>query len=61
MTLTAKQYRDAAELLEKVSRTTEDRETRAALLDLIAQFWKLAEHMEVKPAEAPKNTVGPER
>jgi len=46
MTLTAKQYRDAADLLMKVSRTQQDRDTRAALLDLVAQFWNLAERLE---------------
>jgi hypothetical protein len=53
--MTAKQYRDAAELLEKVSRTIQDRDTRAALLDLVAQFWNLAERMESEAAEAPSS------
>jgi hypothetical protein len=33
MMLTAKQYRDAADLLMKVSGTQQDRDTRAALLE----------------------------
>jgi len=37
--------------LKKVSRTLQDRDTRAALLDLVAQFLALAERMESEAAE----------
>jgi hypothetical protein len=51
MMLTAKQYRDAADLLMKVSGTQHDRDTRAALLELVAQFLTLAERMESEAVE----------
>jgi hypothetical protein len=51
MMLTAKQYRDAADLLMKVSGTQQDRDTRAALLELVAQFLTLAERMESEAVE----------
>jgi len=55
--LTAKQYRDAADLLLNVSRT-QDHDTRAALLDLVAQFLRIAERLEREAAEAPKKPPG---